>query len=371
MRGLCLEEITEGTTVCLVPAYQRIKGPGSSKMPVFYNPNMEFARDVTVSLLSALMDKRRKLKILDGMAATGIRGIRIKNEVSRRFEVTLNDINPLAVKLIKKNLELNGLKARVECKNLNEILASTAYDHIDVDPFGSPVEYLDLAFQSIKRHGIIGVSTTDTSVLCGTAPKVCVRRYLARSRNNYMCHEVGLRIFLGYLARTAAKFDRAIKPLLCFYADHYFRVFVKVENGAGRADASIANLGYIQVNENTGEVRTLLSQERDALGPLWLGKLFEADALDKMGVRENFNTARRFSKMLEIWREECNAEPFFYDTNELGKIFRLSPPPLEKLISALRMLGYRTVRTHFSPNGFRTNATIDHIKDIYEMLNMK
>ncbi|MCX8173003.1 MAG: tRNA (guanine(10)-N(2))-dimethyltransferase [Thermoplasmata archaeon] len=371
MRGLYLEEITEGSTVCLVPAFQRIKGPGSSKMPVFYNPNMEFARDVTVSLLSAVLDKRRKLKVLDGMAATGIRGIRVKNEVSKRFEVTLNDINPLAVRLIKKNLELNNLEAEVECRNLNEILASSAYDYIDVDPFGSPVEYLDLAVQSIKRHGIIGVSTTDTSVLCGTVPKACVRRYLARSRNNYMCHEAGLRIFLGYVARTAAKFDRAIKPLVCFYADHYFRIFVRVENGAGRADECLANLGYLLVNERNGEVRTLLSPEREAIGPLWLGRLFDADILAKMVVRENFNTGRRFTRILEIWREECDAEPFFYDTNELGKIFHLSPPPLEKLTSALRMLGYRTVRTHISPNGFRTNATISHIKTIYEMLNMK
>ncbi|MEM3513521.1 MAG: tRNA (guanine(10)-N(2))-dimethyltransferase [Thermoplasmata archaeon] len=371
MRGLYLEEITEGNTVCLVPAYQRVKGPGSSKMPVFYNPNMEFARDVTISLLSGLLDKRRKLKVLDGMAATGIRGIRIKNEVSKRFEVTLNDINPLAVKLIKKNLELNKLEAEVENKNLNEILATSAYDYIDVDPFGSPVEYLDLAFQSIKRRGIIGVSTTDTSVLCGTAPKVCVRRYMAKSRNNYMCHEIGLRIFLGYVARTAAKFDRAIKPLVCFYADHYFRTFVQVENGAGRADACLANMGYLSVNEKTGEVRTLLSPEREALGPLWLGNLFDNDALRKMVVRENFNTSRRFNRMLEIWSEECAAEPFFYDTNELGKIFHLSPPPLEKLISALRMLGYRTVRTHISPNGFRTNGTIAHIRSVYEMLNMR
>ncbi|MEM4161342.1 MAG: methyltransferase, partial [Thermoplasmata archaeon] len=218
MRALYLEEITEGNTICLVPAYQRMKGPGSSKMPVFYNPNMEFARDVTVSLLSAVLDKRRKLKVLDGMAATGIRGIRIKKEVSKRFSVTLNDINPVAVKLIKKNLELNGVEGEVVCKNLNEILASSAYDYIDVDPFGSPVAYLDLAFQSLKRNGVLGVTTTDTAVLCGTAPKVCVRRYLARSRNNYMCHEIGLRIFLGYLARTAAKFDRGVKPLLSFYA---------------------------------------------------------------------------------------------------------------------------------------------------------
>lgn len=371
MKLLYLEEITEGSTVCLVPAYQRVKGPGSSKMPVFYNPNMEFARDVTVSLLSAVLDKRRKLKILDGMAATGVRGIRIKNEVSKRFEVILNDINPLAVKLIKRNLELNNLEARVECRNLNEILAASTYDYIDVDPFGSPVAYLDLALQSIKRHGIIGVSTTDTSVLCGTAPKVCLRRYLAKSKNNYMCHEIGLRIFLGYLVRTSAKYDRAIKPLVSFYADHYFRIFAQVENGAGRADECLANLGYIHVNERNGEVRTLLSPAREAVGPLWLGKLFDGDVITRMVVRENFNTARRFSKMLEIWREECNSEPFYYDTNELGKIFHLSPPPLERLISALRMLGYRTVRTHISPNGFRTNATIGHIKSIYEMLNMK
>ncbi|MGB9636240.1 MAG: tRNA (guanine(10)-N(2))-dimethyltransferase [Thermoplasmata archaeon] len=371
MKGFVLEEITEGLTTCLVPVYSRGKGPGSSKMAVFYNPNMELARDVTISLLSGVLDKRRKLRVLDGMAATGIRGIRIKKEVSRRFEVTLNDINRTAITLIKKNLELNDIDAIVECKNLNEILATRAYDYIDIDPFGTPVGYLDNAFQSIKRHGILGITATDTAVLCGTSPRTCVRRYLARSQNNYMCHEIGLRILLGYIARTAAKYDRAIKPLVSYYADHYFRVFVRVENGARRADASIANLGYLVWNRDNGEVRTLLTPVHEGIGPLWLGQIFDADVLARMDVRENFGTKKRFTKMLEIWREECNTEPFFYDTNELGKIFHLSPPSLAKVLSTLRLLGYYATRTHISPNGFRTNAAIEHIKSVYEMLNMR
>ena len=371
MRSHMLEEITEGSTVCLVPPYPNTKGPGSSKMTVFYNPNMEFARDITVGVLSAILDKRRKLKILDGMAATGIRGIRIKKEVSNRFELVLNDVNPNAIKLIKKNLDLNNIQARIEQKNLNELLASEVFDYIDIDPFGSAVEFLDMGFQAIKRNGILGITTTDTSALCGAAPKVCIRRYLAHAENNYMCHEIGLRIFVGYVARCAAKFDRAIKPILCFSADHYFRIFVRVENGAKKADNTLSYLGYGKYNRQTGEIRTLMNYEHGAFGPLWLGTLFDVDALSRIEIRENFNTKKRLSKYLEIWKEEANVEALFYDTNELGKVFHCSPPPLERVLSSIRMLGYYAVHTHISPNGFKTNAPVQHIKSVYEMLNMK
>jgi len=47
-----LNQIIEGTTKLTVPKTKNIKGPSTSKVPVFYNPAMEFNRDISVLVLA-------------------------------------------------------------------------------------------------------------------------------------------------------------------------------------------------------------------------------------------------------------------------------------------------------------------------------
>lgn len=85
------------------------------------------------------------------------------------------------------------------------------FDFLDLDPFGSPVEFLDTALRSVRRNGVLAVTATDTGVLCGAYRNACLRKYLAEPIRGPLCHEAGLRILIGTVVRYAAKYDLGSK----------------------------------------------------------------------------------------------------------------------------------------------------------------
>ena len=82
-----VECIVEGKTGVLVLKKKfSKKGPGSKDKGPFYNPAMELNRDLSVILIQWLVNGSKKhVKLLDGLAASGIRGIRLANEVEGDF----------------------------------------------------------------------------------------------------------------------------------------------------------------------------------------------------------------------------------------------------------------------------------------------
>ena len=86
-----LAQIREGSTDLFVPkqAMAHSKGPGTSKIGVFFNPVMEFSRDVSILVLRG-STLRKRAKMLDGLAGTGARGVRIGNEIKGDFEIVIN-----------------------------------------------------------------------------------------------------------------------------------------------------------------------------------------------------------------------------------------------------------------------------------------
>lgn len=49
-----------------------------------------------------------------------------------------------------------------------------AYDAIDLDPYGTPVQFLDSAVQAVSEGGLLAVTATDMAVLCGNSGEVCI-----------------------------------------------------------------------------------------------------------------------------------------------------------------------------------------------------
>jgi tRNA (guanine26-N2/guanine27-N2)-dimethyltransferase len=92
--------IQEGTTRLAVPdldAYVNGKhGLAALNAPVFYNPVMTFNRDVSVLFTAC----ERPKTVLDGLAGTGARGVRIANEVGASH-VTINDASAVAYAAIR------------------------------------------------------------------------------------------------------------------------------------------------------------------------------------------------------------------------------------------------------------------------------
>jgi len=352
-----LVTVREGVTDLLVPEGFSRRGPGTRTGEVFYNRQMEFGRDISVIFGREVF--RDGQRILDGLAATGARGLRMANECGVRADFELNDRDLRAAVLMKENAELNSLgHVKIHCRDLRALLAEEQFDYIDIDPFGSPADFIDAAVQSCRNKGTVGFAATDTAPLYGTYPKTSARRYGALSMRSPFGHETGLRILVGFAVREAAKHDRGIEPLLCYHADHYFRCYLRVVNGAGRADASLQILGHAGFDGRSLERWT--SEEKGKkmeAGPIWLGPLMAKDILNTMRATGDLGTSPRCAKTIETWREESGMPPLFYVMDELAKKTKLSPPKLSDFVDFLKDQGAKASRTHFDPKGLKTNIS--------------
>jgi tRNA (guanine26-N2/guanine27-N2)-dimethyltransferase len=362
-----LMEVKEGLARILIPKAKRIYDA-----PVFYNPVMSLNRDISVLTVKVLKPKT----VLDALSATGIRGIRYALETPAE-EVWLNDISEEAYQLMKKNVSLNikgelhekgdrsylrGEKIIVINKgDANKLMAENFryFDFLDLDPFGSPVEFLDAALRSVRRNGVLAITATDTGVLCGAYRNACLRKYLAEPIRGPLCHEAGLRILIGTVVRYAAKYDLGVEVLLAYHRDHYFRAFLKLKSGARKADRSVSQLGYLWADKN-GRFeyrRSFLPDKPGASGPLWLSSLKDESFVESLvEAAEGHQLAHKKTlPFLQLILEELDT-PLHYDTHTLARACSLTPPKVETVIKRLRELGYKATKTHFSPTSVKTDA---------------
>jgi len=361
------ETISEGiTNVMVFKNKDSKKGPGSKDKLPFYNPTMELNRDLSILICQWFINNSKKnLKILDGLAASGIRGVRFSNELEGDFEVTINDWNPEAFYLIDKNIENLKLKNAVSSNcNLNSLLSESKFDYIDIDPFGSPAYFIDSAIRSINNNGIIACTATDTATLCGTYPKVCLRRYGAVPLHSPVMKEIGLRILLGFICRMAGIYDRGIKPLVCYSTDHYFRTYVQVTSGTIRANNSMKNFSTIK----SDKLFSLESKIID-VGPLWVDKIQDKRTIAELRTilfEKSPKTKNELWKMLDLLEEEADAPAFYYTTDGLASVLKKSPPKMDIIFKKLKIMGYSFSRTHFCQTGFKTNAPINEIEKVFK-----
>ena len=372
-------EIREGAASILAPDKGPERGPASSEMPVFYNPAMGVVRDLCVLAVKRLgASLSRPLKAVDGLSGTGVRAIRLALETGCTFEsLVANDRSLEAFELVQDNIMRNGVGGTVSAvrTDLNSLLSLERFDYIDLDPFGSPVEFLPAAARAVRHRGLLGVTATDTGPLCGTNPTTCWRRYGALSMRSECMHEAAARILAGFCVRTAARVDVALRPVLTQSDDHYIRLYLRAERSIPRTNRALSELGYL------GPERRILSMEEGSpvrekvAGPLWLGELWDGDFLggvlrdfnDRMtdiampgkgggGPAAPFSNGKRLARQLEAMKEEALLPAFFFELDECAQRFRAGPPRMARLLETLRDAGFRASRTHFAPTGFRTDA---------------
>ncbi|MDC7951757.1 tRNA (guanine(26)-N(2))-dimethyltransferase [Methanomassiliicoccaceae archaeon COG_1] len=355
--------ITEGRTRILVPETRSRGGPGRiERGSVFFNEQMAFNRDVSIMLLRAL--GRPDMTVADAMTATGSRAVRIANEVPS-VEVTANDRDPGAVPYIEANIELNGLgNCRASNMDMHCLFSDSSYDYVDLDPFGSPSLFIQSAIRGCRHGGVLAVTATDTAPLDGAQAAKCRRRYQCEPVRGHMCHEGGLRILLCNIAREMGKFNRGMRPILAFYSDHYYRAYVRVEEGTAACDRMLSRLGYMKYDRETLARET--SERYDAehpLGPFWLGPLFDKELISRMSP-EGMAEEKRCIKELALWKDEIDSVPFLYDVSELSRLTKVSPPNLEEFVAMLNETGHAS-KTHFSPTSFVTDLPLKEIIERY------
>lgn len=340
------------------------RGPGKSGRGVFYNPAMKLCRDVSVAVLSVFLSERKNATALDGMAGTGIRGIRYHLE--NNCPTVMNEINKKSYSLMVKNMKMNGIDIKyARNDDIRCVVRNERFDFIDIDPFGSPAFYIDAGVSSIVPGGVICATATDTAALCGSNKKPCIRRYWAEPLKCHVMHEIGIRILLGFMARTCARYDRFIKPILSHSTDHYMRVYVKVMRGARKADKQIHSLGYFILRGLTWSIEKHPPKEKYA-GPLWTDEIHDLELLKK--VREKMVNEKE-KRFISILIDECNISPFYYTMDSFGRYLNIQIPKIKTMVYALRDEGWKASRTHFNPLGFKTNAPVDVIERLIRKIS--
>ncbi len=372
--------VREGQVTIKVPSFDRI----SSKAPVFYNPDMELNRDLSVLAIRKFqIDKGHEISICDVFGGSGIRGIRYAKEIEGVYEVTINDINPLATRFTKENVMINNLNnVNVFREDANIFLRKNQgkFDVVDIDPFGSPSYYVESAAVALKSGGMLCITATDTSSLCGTYKKPCVRKYNSMPLKTEYCHEIGMRILLGFIARTFAKYKKSIEVRFSHSTLHYMRAYMTIKKGTKITDKSLKDLGYILHCENclyrackriTPQIPQwkcpICAKPFKIAGPLWCESILDGDFLD--GMLEiipqiKINKKKEASKILKMCYDESNAPATYYDLHEICKKLKISVPPIAKVLETLKDRGYFASRTHFKPTGIKTDATVDVLDEI-------
>lgn len=376
--------VVEGLTKLEVPEPEHFRTLAGNYAPslaqVFYNPRMEFCRDISVLAVQVTARELGGLRICDPLAGVGARGIRYSREVKGVSRVIVNDRSPEAFELIKRNIEINRVVELAEARNsdANVLLWENRgrFNFVDLDPFGSPAPFIDAACAALARKGMLAMTATDTAPLCGTHARACLRRYGAKPLKTEYCHELGIRILIGFAQRIAGKHEIALESVLGHSTQHYFRIYLWARRGAQHADEVMKNQGYVSHCNKCG--RRALSRGLVAelpstcecggrfshAGPLWLGTLIDRNFTQRVAgdlVRRNFKLGHQEVLLLNRCIEEADGPPTFYDLNEVARHARVSPPKIDKLLAGLRETGYFASRTHFSPTGIRTDASPDEL----------
>ena len=363
-KAVKFSKIIEGRTALVVPQTGHLKGPGT-RASVFYNPAMRTNRDMTV--LFGMAAAKDGWSVLDALGGTGAKGIRLAKESGLDLEVHVNDLSQDAYPIIKRNIAANKLK-NVKASNLeyNALLSDGGFDWIDIDPYGSPVKFIDLAVRRTSRNGVLSITATDTAPLCGTKTDTCQRRYLATPMNERSCHEFGLRILVGNAIRRAAVFDYGLEPLVAYYHGHYFRAFFRKTKGAKAADASLGNLGYVGWDDSEGY---FLADSQPCsgrwAGPLWTGSLWDPATVKRMLGRcdDSFDKATR--GILESLKSELPRPPYHYHIDDLAKLTMTRPLRTDDLVRAIRESGFRASGVHYNRKGVKTDAGLPALREIF------
>ncbi|MFP3946001.1 MAG: tRNA (guanine(10)-N(2))-dimethyltransferase [Archaeoglobaceae archaeon] len=328
---------------------------------VFYNPRMEFCRDMDMLIFSQLPTG----EYLDALAATGVRGIRAALECG--FDVTFNDKNWDAQRVIKKNLEHNGVEGEVLGMNAPTLMAQRYFQHVDLDPFGSPSEFVDSACNSATRY--LSVTATDTAALCGSSRVSGLRKYSAFALKTDYYPEVGLRMLIGKIAREATKYDKGIEVLISWTREHYYRVHLKVKRSVSFAGKLFNKIGYLFHCQSCGRMTWASMKDAKAplcecgspysiMGPLWLGELHTNKLVSNLVDKVEEESER--GKLLHRIRGELHI-PFHYDLHLLSKKAVTSPPKMRNLKEIMEDAGYKFSPTRFSGTSFKTDADVEEI----------
>lgn len=378
-----LQTIVEGSTKLLVPS-DSLTSTVPPRSPAFFNPYAKLSRDFSIVAYRVYTKYLNEKSMADALAGVGARAIRTAYEVSDLHEVYINDANPMALDMARESSRLNGVEQK--CRfSVNEVCRflvehsskGLRFGIVDLDPFGTPAQYVDCALRAVTDEGLLSITATDTPVLCGIYPDVCTRRYYGRSLNVEYGNEIGLRLLLGLLSMTASRLELGIKPLFVHSTRNYLRIYARVNVGSKYAETMPDKLGYIyhcfscgnRTYSKTVQVCDDCKKHMRTAGPLWIESMFDADFVEEMllSVRE-CNVDKKCIKILSLVKEEVDMPPTYFSVDRISERLKVTPPTLYPLVEKLRSSGFSATRTSLRNTGFKTNARHKDVLELFRTL---
>ena len=382
-------ETIEGKTRLLVPA-SSLSGKVPPKVPAFFNPSAKLNRDISVLVYKTFVPeiKKNPKTFGDPFGGIGARALRVAVEVPELEQIYINDINSVAIDAAKKAAEINLVTQKCTFTTQDVVGFLTSHDSktyerfsiVDLDPFGSPSAYMDCLLRSVNKGGMVSITATDTAVLCGVHPQVCMRKYYGKPINNNYARETALRLIVSLTALIAARLDLVVRPIFVHANLHYLRAYLTVSVSRREANSVFKDIGYLRdcmncgnrnaiAEYNKGEPCELCRSTYRFAGYLWITRLFDKDFLKKMSylLDTDDDVAAQMGSLNNILFtciDELDDIPFYFLSDEIASRLRTNPNPLQKIIEQLRSIGYRASRTSLDPNGFKTDARIDKILDL-------
>ena len=350
---------------------------------------MANCRTRSVLLMDHMLDtewfNKPQIYTLDALCATGSRINRWLTELppdkSERLLLVGADLDEEAIEFARENCP--GVEFRNE--DSRQVLLSSGWQWIDIDPFGSPVPFLDSAMQSSARRAVMEITATDTAALTGSSASACLRRYGAKIRTDQMAHDSALRLLMATVARTAAQHDRCIIPLLSSWDSHHLRVSVKVHRSIQSANLLEENLGWRVASPTQEELQAaseaglhpqgdapeqpfcllpfsypIRRDDKRVSGPLWTGPLFDSEVLSSMTMERAIELCGEDAEpAVRHWTGEAElAEtPSLIMTDMLPKYCDVGGPPrIIKLVAGLQAAGFRAAIARWGAPAIRTDA---------------
>uniref|UniRef100_A0A8C1PAZ8 tRNA (guanine(26)-N(2))-dimethyltransferase n=1 Tax=Cyprinus carpio TaxID=7962 RepID=A0A8C1PAZ8_CYPCA len=344
------------------------------------------------------------LRVLEGLAASGLRSVRFALELPGLKSITANDYSAKAAALIARNAQHNNVSHILQASQRDASMVmyeargrKERYDVIDLDPYGSPSPFLDAAVQAVSEGGLLCITCTDMAVMAGNSGETCYSKYGSVSIKSKYCHEMALRIILHSLDQRAAVYQRYIEPLLSVSVDFYIRVFVRVKTGQAvvKNSASKQALLYNCVGCGAFHLQRMgkkmsqgkhmkysaatgppvgpscehCGQRHQLGGPIWAEPIHDITFVQKVlgavsGNPTRFRTSKRIEGVLSMVTEELQDIPLYYVLDHLSSTVHCNTPSMLQFRSALLHAGYRVSLSHACKNAVKSDAPAEVLWDI-------
>jgi len=339
----------------------------------FYRPQSMRARDLGVLAAIAHRSQMGQLRVLDSMAACGVRSLRYGLE-SQADWIWANDGNPEVGPTLHQNLKqslpsnayqvthLDANQVFFECYRQRDF-----YDLVDVDCFGSAAPYLSSALWAVAVGGLLYITSTDGRAVGGRSPLSSLAAYGTYARSHPSIHEQGLRLLTGSACQLAASRGFGIEPVFSWFSGQTWRVMLRLLPTPNLSEETYGFLGYCH---RCGNYQTVPWKKLGAIacphdgqrlslsGPLWLGALHGDRWLTAMKTQAETWQWSETAELLTVMQEEAEMPPYFFPLGEIGRRGRCDVGGRSRLIQTLQSWGYQACRTHLNPQAIKTDAAL-------------